>query len=40
MMGSSGTAGKGGLGAATQEFKRTQRLHWALAAMDPPSTIQ
>jgi len=40
MMGSSGTAGKGGRGAATHEFKRTQRHHGARAAFHPPSTLQ
>jgi len=34
MMGRSGTAGKGGRGAATNEFKRTQRHHSARAAFD------
>ena len=40
MTGSSGTAGKGGRGAATHEFKRTQQHHGARAAFDPPSTLQ
>ena len=40
MMGSSGTAGKGGRGAATHEFQRTQRHHGARAAFDPASTLQ
>jgi len=39
-MSSSGTAGKGGPGAATHEFKRTQRHHGARAAFDPASTLQ
>jgi len=39
MMGSSGTAGQCGRGAATHEFRRTERHHSARAAFDPPSTF-